>query len=248
VSGPRLVLDAVSVVLGGRPVLDGLTLAVPAGQFVAIVGVSGAGKTTLLRAAAGLVPPAAGRVTLDGEPVLAPSRRMAMVFQHFGLFPWKTVRSNVEYGLRVWGAPRDGVPRLLAAMRLAEVADRYPAQLSGGMRQRVGIARALAVAPEVLLLDEPFSALDAITRERLQDEVLALWEGRAGMTALLVTHDLDEALVLADRVVVIAGPPGRVTLDVPVELPRPRDGRAVRAHPGFGALRDRLWRALGVPA
>jgi ABC-type nitrate/sulfonate/bicarbonate transport system ATPase subunit len=154
-----------------------------------VIGTSGGGKTTLLRTIAGLLSAASGTVTLAGAPVTRPSPHAAMVFQHFGLFPWKTVRANVAYGARVQGRPADPgrTGRLLAALGLADVADCYPAQLSGGMKQRVGIARALLTEPELLLLDEPFSSLDAITRETLQDEVLRLWERTERMTALLVT-------------------------------------------------------------
>ena len=242
----HLVVDSVSVVLGRRPVLADISLSVAEGEFVCVIGVSGGGKTTLLRAIAGLVPTAAGSVSLGGEPVLAPTPRTAMVFQHFGLFPWKTVRSNVDYGLRVQGRTDhdDRVERLLDTMRLTEVADHYPAQLSGGMRQRVGIARALAVEPEILLLDEPFSAVDAITREQLQREVLELWESRRVTTALLVTHDIDEAILMADRVVVVTGPPGRITFELPIELPRPRTSAAMRAHEDYPKIRQRLWEAL----
>jgi NitT/TauT family transport system ATP-binding protein len=246
VATPHLVLDKVSVALGGRPILDGVSLAVAEREFVCVIGTSGGGKTTLLRCIAGLVPVASGSVSLGGSPVLAPTPRMAMVFQHFALFPWKTVRANVGYGLRVQGRsdPTGEVGRLLDTMHLRAVADRYPAQLSGGMRQRVGIARALAVQPEVLLLDEPFSSVDAITREHLQNEVLQLWEHRQTMTALLVTHDIDEAILMADRVVVISGPPGRVTAELAIELPRPRTSEAIRSHPDYARIRRQLWEAV----
>ncbi|MBN6040087.1 ABC transporter ATP-binding protein [Amycolatopsis sp. 195334CR] len=240
-AGAHLLLDGVSVELGGRPVLDRVSLAVAEREFVCVIGTSGGGKTTLLRAIAGLVALAEGSVSLAGEPILRPSPRTAMVFQHFGLFPWKTVRTNVEYGIRAQGRPVTGrVAELLDVMRLSEVADRYPAQLSGGMKQRVGIARALAVEPEVLLLDEPFSSVDAITREQLQNEVLRLPE----MTALLVTHDIDEAILLADRVVVISGPPGRVTLELPIDLPRPRTVMDIREHENYPKIRRTLWESL----
>jgi NitT/TauT family transport system ATP-binding protein len=246
VATPHLVVDKVSVVLGGSLVLDEICLTVAEREFVCVIGISGGGKTTLLRAIAGLVPAVSGSVSLAGSPVLAPTPRTAVVFQHFGLFPWKTVRSNVEYGLRVQGRldRDDTVGRLLETMRLAEVADRYPAQLSGGMKQRVGIARALAVEPEVLLLDEPFSSVDAITREQLQNEVLQLWERHHAMTAVLVTHDIDEAILMADRIVVVTGPPGHITLELPVDLPRPRTSMTIRAHERYPGIRQRLWDAL----
>ena len=245
-ASPRLALDRVCVDLGGTRILQDVSLTVAEREFVCVIGTSGGGKTTLLRTIAGLLPAASGSVALDGIPVDGPSPRTAVVFQHFGLFPWKTVRSNIAYGLRVQGRPVDPdlIRRLLDTLKLTNVADYYPAQLSGGMKQRVGIARALAVEPELLLLDEPFSALDAITRESLQNEVLRLWEANASMTALQVTHDIDEALLMADRVVVVSGPPGRITFELKVDLPRPRDSQAIRSHPDYPQLRKQLWGAL----
>jgi NitT/TauT family transport system ATP-binding protein len=250
-SSPKVCVDHVSVRLAGNQILDDISLDVAPHEFLCIIGTSGGGKTTLLRSVAGLLPTCGGAVRLDGAQVLGPTPRIAMIFQQFGLFPWKTVRSNVEYGLRVQDRPIDGerVDRLLRIMNLEHVADRYPHQLSGGMKQRVGIARALSIEPELLLMDEPFSAVDAITRELLQNEVLELWERSGGMTGVLITHDIDEAILMADRIVVIAGPPGRITLEVPVDIPRPRMGRAVRSHPSYVDLRDTLWDALqNVPA
>lgn len=246
---PKVCVDHVSVSLAGNQILDDVSLDVDPHEFLCIIGTSGGGKTTLLRSIAGLLPTTAGNVHLDGTRVEGPSPRIAMVFQQFGLFPWKTVRANVEYGLRVQHRQDEAeaagrVDRLLRIMNLEHVADRYPHQLSGGMKQRVGIARALSVEPELLLLDEPFSAVDAITRELLQNEVLELWERNDGMTGMLITHDIDEAILMADRIVVIAGPPGRIAMEVPVEIPRPRSARSVRAHPSYGDLRDLLWNAL----
>ena len=244
----KVCVENLSVRLGGNQILDGISLEVAPHEFLCIIGTSGGGKTTLLRSVAGLLPLAGGSVHLDGEPVVAPTPRIAMVFQHFGLFPWKTVRTNVEYGLRVQGRVTgdtgERVDRLLRIMNLGHCADHYPHQLSGGMKQRVGIARALAVEPELLLLDEPFSAVDAITRELLQNEVLELWERSADTTGMLITHDIDEAILMADRVVVIAGPPGRIALEVPVDIPRPRSARSVRTHADYPQLRDTLWNAL----
>ena len=243
---PKVVVDHLSVSLGGNHILDDISLTVDEHEFVCIIGTSGGGKTTLLRSVAGLLVPAGGSVRLDGEDILGPTPRISMVFQHFGLFPWKTVRANVEYGLRVQGRTGYGprVDELLEIMNLTHAQHRYPHQLSGGMKQRVGIARALSMEPELLLLDEPFSAVDAITREVLQNEVLQLWERNKGMTAMLITHDVDEALLMADRIVVIDGPPGHVALQVPVPIPRPRSPRSVRSHPSYADLREQLWNAL----
>jgi NitT/TauT family transport system ATP-binding protein len=243
---PKVVVDHLSVSLGGNHILDGIDLSVAEHEFVCIIGTSGGGKTTLLRTVAGLLPPAGGSVRLDGEHVVGPTPRISMVFQHFGLFPWKTVRSNVEYGLRVQGRSgyTERVDELLEIMNLTHAQHRYPHQLSGGMKQRVGIARALSMEPELLLLDEPFSAVDAITREVLQNEVLQLWERNEHMSAMLITHDVDEALLMADRIVVIAGPPGRIALEVPVSIPRPRTARSVRSHESYPDLREKLWDAL----
>ncbi|MGH3245932.1 MAG: ABC transporter ATP-binding protein [Trebonia sp.] len=246
---PHLVLDNVCVELGGARILQDVSLTIAEREFVCVIGTSGGGKTTLLRTIAGLLPVASGSVSLDGSTVTGPSPRAAVVFQHFGLFPWKTVRSNIAYGLRVQGRPvnPDVVRRMLETLKLSAVADYYPAQLSGGMKQRVGIARALAAEPEVLLLDEPFSALDAITRESLQNEVLRLWEANAAMTALQVTHDIDEALLMADRVIVVSGPPGHITFEMKVDLPRPRDSREIRSHQAYPRMRELLWDSLNSP-
>jgi len=246
VTTPHLVLDGVSVMLGGKLILDRVSLTVSEREFVCIIGTSGGGKTTLLRTIAGLLPTTSGSVSLAGTPVLAPTPRTAMIFQHFALFPWKTVRANVAYGLRVQGRPEASgrVQRLLDALHIGDVADRYPAQLSGGMKQRVGIARALAVEPELLLLDEPFSSVDAITRETLQDEVLRLWERNQRMTALLVTHDIDEAILMADRIIVLSGPPGHITFELPISLPRPRSAQEIRSHEDYPRIRRLLWDSL----
>ncbi len=241
----HLVLDGVSVTLGDSLILDDVSLTVSEHEFLCVIGTSGGGKTTLLRTIAGLIPVTSGNVTLSGAPVTAPSPRAAMVFQHFGLFPWKTVRANVAYALRVQGKTDPGrIDKLLSTLNLKTVADYYPAQLSGGMKQRVGIARALAIEPELLLLDEPFSAVDAITRETLQNEVLRLWDSNASTTAVLVTHDIDEAILMADRVVVIAGPPGRIAFELPIDLPRPRRSQDIRSHRDYPRLRQLLWNAL----
>jgi NitT/TauT family transport system ATP-binding protein len=244
----KIMLDHITVAFGARVVVQDVSIVLQEHDLLCIVGTSGSGKTTLLRAIAGLLPLHSGRILLDGTPITRPTPRTAMIFQHFGLFPWKTVRANIAYGLAVQGRrDEDGtIARLLEVMGLTEHAMRYPYQLSGGMQQRVGIARALAVHPEVLLLDEPFSAVDAITRETLQGELIRLWEDpqRRQTTAILVTHDLDEALFLGDRIVVLGGTPGRVHLELDVAIPRPRTPQDLRFHPAYPQLRRQLWDAL----
>ena len=206
--------------------LDGVSLAVDDGAFVVVVGPSGCGKSTLLRLFAGLTEPTAGEVLYDGEPVAGPSRERAMVFQEFNLFPWRTVRENVTFGLEMAGVGRaerrERAAETLALVGLEADADRYPDALSGGMRQRVGLARALAVDPGVLLMDEPFGSLDARTRATLQRELIAI-HARERTTVLFVTHDIDEALLLADRVLVMTDDPNRIVARVDVPFDRPRD-------------------------
>jgi len=207
-------------------VLEDIDLAVPAGQFVCLLGPSGCGKSTLLNAIAGFEPPSHGSVRVGGREVSSPGPDRAMVFQDYALFPWLTVARNVGFGLQLRGLRREEVKRrveaLLAMLGLAEFAGRFPRDLSGGMRQRVAIARALAVDAPVLLMDEPFGALDALTRQNLQDELLRLWAS-LGQTIVFVTHSIEESIYLADRVIVMSGRPGRIQRDQRVELARPRD-------------------------
>jgi NitT/TauT family transport system ATP-binding protein len=227
---PAILAEGVRQVFttGGREVvaLDGIDLAVAAGEFVCLLGPSGCGKSTLLNAVAGFTPPTAGRISVGGRPVSGPGPDRAMVFQEYALFPWMTVERNVAFGLEMKGLPRDRVEATvdgwLAKLHLGDFRDRYPKDLSGGMRQRVAIARVLAIDPPVLLMDEPFGALDALTRRNLQDELLRIWSG-TGKTVLFVTHGIEESIYLADRVVVMTYRPGTVKRAVPVELPRPRD-------------------------
>jgi len=241
----RIVVDRVGHDFGGRPVLVDVSFEVAQHELLCVVGPSGCGKTTLLRVIAGLLEPARGSVRLDGELVAGPSARTAMVFQHFGLFPWKSVRANIAYGLANRGRrdPRR-VEALMRTMGLEDAADRYPRQLSGGMRQRVGLARALAVEPEVLLMDEPFGSLDAITREQLQEELLTIWERDPGVTGVFITHDIDEAILLGDRIVALRAGPGRVTRQIDVPIPRPRTALGVRANACYSELRAEVWHAL----
>ena len=249
------------------PVLGGIDLAVPGGGIVALIGPNGCGKSTLLRVIAGLLRADGGTVALDGDPITTPDPRIGLVFQEPRLLPWRSAAANITYPLELagWPAPR-------REERLAELADlvaldpgvvgNVPAALSGGTRQRVALARALALEPQVLLLDEPFSALDALSRERFDLELLRLWE-RAHTTIVLVTHSIAEAILVADRIVVLSPRPGRVVADIPVPLDRPRSiadldaaivgetAREVRRHLGEGdpdAAPDRAAAPDRVPA
>jgi NitT/TauT family transport system ATP-binding protein len=246
--------DRMAVHLGGREILTPIDLRLRQGEFVCVIGPSGCGKTTLLRAAAGFVAPSSGEVRRQGQRVNGPSREVAFVFQDYGraLLPWRTVQGNVALALEAAGVPAAQRPERIAAVLqtvgLAAHAARFPAQLSGGMQQRVQIARCLAQQPQLLLMDEPFGALDAMTREGLQDELSRLVRD-SRLTVMFVTHDLEEALYLGDRVVALRAHPGpgkpslvRV-LDVP--LPRPRDQLSTKEHPDFLRLRRELYGYLG---
>ncbi|MFD5624343.1 ABC transporter ATP-binding protein [Streptomyces yangpuensis] len=230
-------LEGLSVRYGSAPVLDRTDLELPAGSFTALLGPSGCGKSTVLGAVAGFVPPATGRVTAGSRPVRGPGPDRGVVFQHYALFPWRTARGNVEFALKRLGLPRAERRRraldALAEVGLADGTDKYPAQLSGGMQQRVALARALAAEPEVLLMDEPFGALDTLTRARMQRLLRELWQ-RRGTTVLFVTHDIDEALALAERVVVLGDRPGRVLADhaVPEGPPDPDLRSLIARHLG----------------
>jgi len=240
-----MVVERVSHDFGGRRVLDDVSLHVAPHELLCVVGPSGCGKTTLLRIMAGLLTPTAGVVRLDGDVVRGPSPRTAMVFQQFGLFPWKSVRANIAYGLANRGRrDPERVERLMRTMGLADAGSLYPRHLSGGMRQRVGLARALAVEPQVLLMDEPFGSLDAITREQLQEELLRIWERDREVTGVFITHDIDEAILLGDRVVALSGTPGRVGRDLRVPIARPRTALGIRADPTYPELRAVIWDAL----
>ncbi|TDV48813.1 ABC transporter ATP-binding protein [Actinophytocola oryzae] len=223
-----------------------LTFHVDRGEFVCIVGPSGAGKTTLLRCVAGLLDSSAGRITLEGAAVTEPPPGMAVVFQEYGrsLFPWLTVRGNVELPLKEKGLARaDRVAKVeaaLAAVGLAENADAHPWQLSGGMQQRVAIARAVAYEPTVLLMDEPFAAVDAQTRADLEDLVLGLWR-QLGVTVLFVTHDIDESVYLGQRVLVLSNRPTVVLEDVRIDLPDERDQLRTRSSQRFAELRTHVY-------
>jgi len=215
------------VTAGGEiEALRAVNLEIGRGEFVCLIGPSGCGKSTLLRMIAGFETPSEGEVLMNGARVTGPGPDRGMVFQDYGLFPWLTVRRNIGFGPAARGIPKtqvaEIVARFVAMIGLDRFADAYPHQLSGGMKQRVAIARVLANDAAVILMDEPFGALDAMTRERLQSELLTLWEA-TGLTVLFVTHAIEEAIILADRVIVMSPGPGRITEDVRIDLTRPRD-------------------------
>jgi NitT/TauT family transport system ATP-binding protein len=244
-----ITFENVALDLGGRPILRDITLGVVRGGFLCIIGASGSGKTTLLRLIAGLIAPTAGTIRIGDTRVTEPSRDVAIVFQDYGraLLPWRTAAGNVSLALEARQvATAERAPRiseLLALVGLGDHADKYPGQLSGGMQQRLQIARCLAQNPKVLLMDEPFGALDAMTRQTLQDEVLAIAASR-GATVVFVTHDLEEALYLGDRVVALESNPGRIARVVDIDLPRPRHQLTTREHPNFLALRRDLFTVM----
>ena len=224
---------------GGVRAVDAISLEVEPGAIVAVVGGSGCGKSTLLRAVCGLDRPTEGDVTLDGLTITAPHRDIGIVFQEPRLLPWLSVADNVGFGIADCPDRREQVAAALDRVGLADKADAWPRQLSGGQAQRVAIARALVPRPQVLLLDEPFSALDAFTRADLQDHLLDLWAD-AKPTLVIVTHDVDEAIVLADRVLVMRPRPGRLSDEIAIELPRPRD----RQSAAFDFAKRRVLAAL----
>jgi NitT/TauT family transport system ATP-binding protein len=246
--------DEVAIHLGGREILSPTTLSIAQGEFVCVIGPSGCGKTTLLRSAAGFIKPTQGQVVRSGKTITQPSRDVAFVFQDYGraLLPWRTVSANVSLALEAAGTPvserANKIADVLSVVGLSAHADKFPSHLSGGMQQRVQIARCLAQSPTVMLMDEPFGALDAMTREGLQDELARLVK-KQGLTVMFVTHDLDEAIYLGDRVVALRTGP---TIDRPsvaavidVNIPRPRNQLETREHPEFLHLRRELYQFLG---
>jgi NitT/TauT family transport system ATP-binding protein len=226
--------------------LSNFSLDIAQGEFVSIVGPSGCGKSTFLNIILGLIKPASGKIQLNGVRISGPGQERAMVFQEFGLLPWRTVTANVELGLELKGVPAE--QRLARANELIKLVGlrgferHYPHELSGGMKQRVGLARALATEPEVLLMDEPFAALDAQTRDLMQAELLQIWE-RTQKTVLFVTHSIEEAAYLSDRVIVMTARPGRTKDVIPIDLPRPRDYE-MRLTPEFNEIKLRIWEVL----
>jgi ABC-type nitrate/sulfonate/bicarbonate transport system ATPase subunit len=247
----KLSLQGLRVVFARRrgghiTAVDDLALQARDREFVCLVGPSGCGKSTVLRVVAGLVRPTAGQVLLDGVPVAGPGADRGMVFQSYTLFPWLTVQGNVEFGPRLRGLPPERCAeiarRYITLVGLAGFEGAYPKELSGGMQQRVALARALANEPEVLLMDEPFGALDAQTRALMQELLLSVWE-QTRTTVLFVTHDIEEAILLADRVYVMTARPGRIKAEVPVALPRPRTVEVFDS-PEFLRLRREVHRAV----
>jgi NitT/TauT family transport system ATP-binding protein len=234
---------------GELRVLDDVSVQLNHGEIVALLGRSGSGKSTLLRILAGLIDPTTGRVVADGKQVTGPNPDVAMVFQSFALLPWLTVQENVELGLKAQGVPpRDRATQAVAAIDMVGLdgfENAYPKELSGGMRQRVGFARALAVHPRALFMDEPFSALDVLTAENLRGELLDLWleQKLATEAILIVTHNIEEAVLLADRIIVLGANPGHIRVEVPVRLPRPRERKA----PEFQMLVDRIYTLMTRP-
>lgn len=243
---PRIRVKGLGKYYGSLEVFRNIDFDVGEREIVAIVGPSGCGKTTLLRCIDGLLSHDAGEIWVGRERVEEPIAGVAMVFQHFGLFPWKTVFDNVAYGLRMAGATKAEidrkVPVFIKMVGLAGFEQAFPYQMSGGMQQRCGLARALALEPNVLLMDEPFAAVDAQTREILQFELLRIWEERP--TAMIfVTHSIEEAVLLGHRVIVLKGRPSGIHETITIDLPGPRT-RATLQHPRFGELRERVWNTL----
>lgn len=253
-SQPKLLVEQVSKTffksvgkkVVGVPALKGVDLSVAEGDFVSVIGPSGCGKSTLLRIIDGLIRPDHGRVLVNGNEITGPGLDRAVVFQYFGLYPWRSVLRNVEFGLELQGVKADA-RRELAADNIKKVGlggfeNHFPHELSGGMRQRVGLARALTLNPEIILMDEPFSSVDEQTRELLQEQLLQVWADTR-KTIVFITHSIDEAVYMSNRVVVMGARPGRVVMNIDVDLPQPRSS-SVRALPRFGEIRSAAWELL----
>ena len=240
----HLALAGVSLALGGRPVLAGVDLAARRGEVLVVLGPSGCGKTSLLRLIAGLIAPDRGSILVEGAPPVP--GEAAMVFQSYRLLPWKTVRGNLAFALPHLSGPEQAarVEAALALVGLTRFADAWPRELSGGMQQRAALARALAARPRLLLMDEPFAALDAQTRELMQTGLLRLTGAVGGPTVVFVTHSVDEALLLADRILLLSPRPGRVVEELAVPFASPRGSGDPRDSPEFPALRRHLWSRL----
>ena len=246
-SEPQIVIDKVSHMYrppNGRPVLalEDVSLNVGSREFLALLGPSGCGKSTLLYLLGGFLPIEKGAISVEGKPVLAPGPDRGIVFQHFALFPWKSVRANISYGLERQGMPKperdERVQTLVNLVGLSGFEDSYPSQLSGGMKQRAALARTLAFDPSILLMDEPFGALDAQTRHLMQDELLSIWR-RTPKTVIFVTHDVQEAVYLADRVAVMSARPGRIKSLIDIKLDK--SDPAFLKSPAFADQVDEIW-------
>jgi NitT/TauT family transport system ATP-binding protein len=255
---PSVSFEHITKTYGVLKVLDDLNLAIDDGDFLVLLGPSGCGKTTLLRIINGLITPTQGEIRIDDERVTGPRPDRAMVFQEFNLLPWRTARGNVEFPLEVQGVAKGErdrvVGRVLAQVGLEKFGTFYPHQLSGGMKQRVGLARALGVGPAYLLMDEPFGALDPQIREMMQLELMKLWDSDR-KTVVFVTHSVDEAVFLSDRVIMFGTSPDRMVADLTIDLPRPRwtDDEAIKTSAKFIQYRNDIWRLLkrqlsGMPA
>ncbi|MDR2404868.1 MAG: ABC transporter ATP-binding protein [Deltaproteobacteria bacterium] len=231
--------------------IESFSLNIKSGEFVSIVGPSGCGKSTLLDIIAGLTRASAGSILIDGKEVKGPALDRGIVMQGYALFPWRTVSRNVEFGLEIKGIPkterREISQKFIELVNLTGFENHYPHELSGGMKQRVAIARALAYDPELLLMDEPFAAVDAQIRETLQDELMRIWE-KTQKTIIFVTHSIDEAALLANRVVVMSPNPGRIKDVIECDLPRPRTNEEMRLSRDFALIRQRIWESLQDPS
>lgn len=243
-----LEISKVSVNLGGRLILQDIDFTLRKGKVMSVIGPSGSGKTTLLRTLGGLISPTSGYVMQDRQPVSGPKRDIAIVFQDYGkaLLPWRTAAGNVDFALEACGVPKrqraHRIHELLTTMKLADHANKYPGEMSGGMQQRLQIARCLAQDPSVILMDEPFGALDAMTRQVLQDEVLRIAAG--GTSIFFVTHDLEEAIYIGDRILALTANPGRIDQMIEVRFDEPRNQLTTREHPDFLSLRHQLFSFL----
>jgi len=248
---PVLSADAVGFTYkNGREVFRNFSLTVKKGEFVALLGPSGCGKSTMLNLLSGFLKPTSGTIRINGQPVFPEMPALGYVFQTPNLFPWLSVEDNVRFGLKMAGKTsqaeqRDKARHYLSLVGLEKSALDLPHQLSGGMRQRVALARTLALEPDILLMDEPFAALDAITRIHMNEELLRLWSD-LGQTIVFITHDIDEAVFLADRVVVLGLPPNGIDSETPIDLPRPRDRHKVRTTARFADYSDQLMRRIGA--